>query len=164
MKRRNAWIVRGTSLKFRLEHFSDRSGGPSACWPWTGELDKDGYGKVFWKGTKRAHRMAWEMANGRPVPKGMCVCHDCPTGDNPSCINPAHLWLGTNSENIADRDTKDRHAKLKGEDHPGVRLTRSQVIAIRGDARTQPDIAADYGISFQQVSKIKLRQRWGHIP
>ena len=88
----------------------DRSGGPDACWPWMGHRTRQGYGqvKILGKSTP-AHRVAWELTNG-PIPLGdhfgtTCACHRC---DNPPCCNPAHLFLGTMADNVADRDAKGR--------------------------------------------------------
>lgn len=84
----------------------DRSG----CLVWIGRRDKDGYGQISVCGRPmRAHRVAWVLANG-PIPRGLCVLHSC---DNPPCVNvrEGHLFLGTNTENMADRDAKGRQAK-----------------------------------------------------
>lgn len=71
------------------------------CWKWTGPTDRKGYGR--W-GKKVASRHSWELANG-PIPEGMWVLHHC---DNPPCVNPAHLYLGTNTENVQDRVARGR--------------------------------------------------------
>ena len=123
----------------------DRSG---ECWLWKGTTDKDGYGKVMinyrsWK----ASRAAWHLLVG-PIPEDMLVLHKC---DVPSCCNPDHLWLGTQSENIRDMDSKGRRGK-----RTPAKLTDEQVREIRKDARSQKTIARDYGIAQQTVSKIQL--------
>ena len=84
----------------------DKSG---ACWLWTACKTKQGYGK-FWVDARMegANRMSWELHHG-PIPDGLCVLHNCPGGDNPSCVNPAHLWLGTHAENSQDMVQKGRH-------------------------------------------------------
>jgi len=77
-----------------------------ACWEWNGPRDYHGYGrKTVNRKTVRLHRLAWEWANG-PIPPGMFICHRC---DNPPCVNPAHLFLGTNLDNVRDMIAKKRH-------------------------------------------------------
>ena len=84
------------------------SGGPDACWPWTTTIGNDGYGQYQLGGhTKRAHRIAWELARG-PILNGMSVLHYC---DSPSCVNPSHLFLGTQADNMRDMCEKGRQAR-----------------------------------------------------
>jgi hypothetical protein len=86
----------------------DRSNGPNSCWLWTGAKGHHGYGFLnFRKRVWRAHRLSYYIANGA-FDQSLCVCHAC---DTPLCVNPAHLWLGTNQENTADRDAKGRAAR-----------------------------------------------------
>jgi hypothetical protein len=86
----------------------DKPGGADACWLWTGTPDVNGYGKLWWfdhtnKG-KFAHRISWELHNG-PIPDGLFVLHSC---DNPPCVNPKHLFLGTQLDNMRDMVAKGR--------------------------------------------------------
>lgn len=84
----------------------------TGCFLWAGTISRE-YGLVTVsrrRGSARAHRVAWELSNGRKIPRRMCVCHSC---DTPSCINPAHLFLGTQAENIADMIRKGRGRKPK---------------------------------------------------
>src|SRR6266542_5251028 len=88
----------------------DRSGGPNACWPWTGGriIKGSGYGQFILHGKHTtAHRAAFELTYGAVLP-GMQVCHTC---DNPPCCNPKHLWVGTPADNMTDRIRKGRGSK-----------------------------------------------------
>lgn len=114
----------GKSVEERFWSYVDQR-GPDECWIWTGGK-ACGYG-MFSLGRKsvKAHRLAYELTHGA-IPAGLCVCHTC---DNRPCCNPAHLWLGTNADNIADRDAKNRQARG---DANGARL-HPELLA-RGDA------------------------------
>jgi hypothetical protein len=97
-------VRRGESI---AENFWDNVtiGGVGDCWEWLRYTNVDGYGRLRWNEKYiGAHRVAWEKANG-PIPGGMHVLHRC---DNPPCVNPSHLFLGTNKDNMDDRDSKGR--------------------------------------------------------
>lgn len=132
------------------------------CWEWTGSKSSFGHGEIYIGGTgpdarKRTmtHRASWEFHNG-PIPDGMCVCHRC---DNPSCINPDHLFLGTKAEN--SRDMVEKNRQISGEDMPHSKLTWTQVAAIRKcTAITQSEIAAIAGVTQSVISEIKNNNYW----
>lgn len=90
-----------TDLSPRLSSRIDASAGPDACWPWTGQKTRAGYGRL---NDAKAHRLVFEEANG-PIPAGKLVCHRC---DNPICVNPAHLFAGDYTANIRDMMRKGR--------------------------------------------------------
>ncbi len=108
-------------LEDRFWESVDKSG---ECWLWIKATDRDGYGVTSTKNKKqvRAHRVSWEIHFG-PIPDGLCVLHNCPGGDNPTCVRPSHLWLGTNDQNMADRKAKGRYAN--GRDQHGRYVTKS---------------------------------------
>lgn len=142
-----------------------------SCWLWTGARDADGYGRFRTGGSKakrmwNAHRFAWTLTYGL-IPKGRQVLHNCPDGDNPSCVNPAHLWLGDQKANIQDCWRKGRHKRRPGELSPVSKLTADQVLAIRAarDAGVPgTEVARLYGISVQHVCTIFKRRTWRHLP
>ena len=130
------------------------------CWPWRGALDGKGYGAFGESRDKRsakAHRVAYALAFG-PL-NGLHVLHRC---DNPPCCNPAHLWLGTNAENQADKIAKGRQKSrpLPGERNPAAKLSAKDVAAIRTAGGLQREIGARFGISQAQVSAIRLGRSW----
>ena len=110
-----------------LERFWKNVEITDSCWIWNGLKDVDGYGRFYInsKTGVRAHRFCYELYNEK-IGDGMCVCHSC---DMPSCVNPDHLWIGTNIDNINDRTKKGRSAS--GEDNGNSKLTKEEVLTIR---------------------------------
>jgi hypothetical protein len=113
-----------------------------------------------------SHRLSYEFFVG-PIPTGMLVLHRC---DIPSCINPAHLFLGSNQDNTADKVAKGRHARrathshwLRGEQLWMAKLTEEMVLRIRSDSRSQSEIANELGVSQTLVSQVKRRKIWKHV-
>lgn len=134
------------------------------CWLWTGLTDKDGYGQMSHNRgahrTLKAHRVSWELHCG-PIPAGICVCHHC---DVPACVNPEHLFLGTQRDNQQDCASKGR--QCKGEDVPQSRLTANQIKQIR-ELRQQgvrPNtLAKCFGVEYHHIWQIVNRRRWKHV-
>lgn len=140
--------------------------GHNDCWLWKAARDKiKGYG-LFWFqeiAETKAHRASWFLANGT-LPDDMCVLHSC---DNPPCVNPAHLHLGTNEDNVREKVERGRTAKgAKGETNKTAKLKDEQVKEIliallRGE--TPLSIATRYGISRRSVYAYRLGDSYGHI-
>jgi HNH endonuclease len=137
-------------------------GAETDCWPFRGcVVGNNGYGQLMRDAPSReriyAHRAAWEGAYG-PIPDGLRVCHRC---DNPRCVNPTHLFLGTQAENVRDCVNKGRHNAF------GIRkLIAAEVLEIRALSATgmrQKDIGAQFGIARNTVSGIVHRLTWRHV-
>ena len=142
--------------------WADRSGGPTSCWPWRGMRDKNGYGRVHIMRTVfRVHRLSYELFYGTP-PEGRLVCHSC---DNPSCINPSHLFLGSAADN--QRDMVEKGRGRTGERNGKAKLVAEEVQQIRAlyatGEWTQHQLARRFGISQLTVSNIVTRKTWKHI-
>lgn len=144
----------------QVEEKVDRSGGPEACWPWTGRRDRGGYGRIWYEGRQAyAHRTAWEMANG-PVPTKLSICHTC---DNPPCCNPAHLFAGTHRENLQDAGRKGRLGKARGERHGNAKLDWGKVAVIhrlRAEGLSEREIAARFDVSQVAIHFVLTGQTW----
>ena len=135
------------------------------CWIWQGSRHRRGYGRfaVTSAGvtkTRPAHRFAWEIAKG-PIPRGLLVCHHC---DNPACVRPGHLFLGTNADNMADMKRKARSAR--GERNKAAKLTETQVREIRRRYRFGGPVKAlarQFGVCVTTIQKVARGRRWNHV-
>jgi len=148
-----------TSPAARLAAWSepDTNGG---CLLWTGSINERGYGQIgVSSGKWRVHRLAWVLANGA-IPPGMHVLHRC---DIRTCVNPAHLFLGTNADNVADMVNKGRNRACTGVQNGQSKLTCEIVRSVwaRINARESgASIARDIGVSQTAVSNIKVGRTW----
>lgn len=132
------------------------------CWEWTGAKDRQGYGVTTMdQHYERAPRAAWILTHGT-IPGSMCICHTC---DNPSCVNPRHLFLGTRGDNNRDRAKKGRSAC--GENNGKAKLTKKQVNDIRRQlskcGQRQVDVAQKFGVARQVIWRIAHGYTWQHL-
>lgn len=143
--------TRGFTLAQKLAHYSIPEPN-SGCLLWLGGTRRDGYGILDWNGKKTGtHRLAWENRYG-PIPPKMVVCHKC---DVPACINTDHLFLGTQAENIADRDAKGRGRQPAGEAHGRTRLSTAAVESIRASRLSSTALAKIHGVSDRHIRSIR---------
>ena len=163
-KRRKAFAANRdrkiSSLRERFDAKVCKSPHPNGCWIWTAVKHKAGYGKILHnRKTLLAHRVSFEL-NRHQIPDGLLVLHHC---DNPSCVNPDHLFLGTYSDNAKDRDAKGRAAGKWGIKRGGFKLSPQNVLTIRKrrlSGEILRVIGLDFGISETLVCAIAKRRRW----
>lgn len=150
-------------------HVNKRSA--DECWEWRGHKLKTGYGTFNLNASRAnrecttAQRVAWHLTNGE-IPQGKDICHRC---DNPPCVNPAHLWVGTPKENTHDMIRKDRHRSgwVPGEKNGQSILTESDVLKIRehhsNDAYSRNELASIFGVSESAIKKVCYGYTWKHL-
>lgn len=158
--------MKGAVEGFNAFHIPEPNSG---CWLWTASLNNKGYGLLQRGGFKGyAHRFAYQhlVAGGADI-SGAHVCHRC---DNPCCVNPDHLFLGSQSDNMADCVSKGRHASqrnatnyAKGERQAHSKLSVAQVIEIRASTLSQRKLAAQFGVSKNSIKLVQQRRTWTHV-
>lgn len=159
--RRPAGAFRGIPT---IERFFYRVTKTEGCWNWNGPTDQDGYGifrgDVLAATYFRAHRFSWAFHHEKTIPRQMGVCHSC---DNPRCVKPDHLELGTSAENQADKWRKGRGKVLFGINHWAAKITEADVKEIRNSTKPQDQLAKQYGVTQGTISDIRRRKSWRHI-
>jgi hypothetical protein len=172
---RGVYVRKIKSVSERLWAKIDKSGGPDACWLWTGSRTF-GYGRLnVDKIPKLAHRLAYEDAVG-PIPEGFVLRHLCesryPRGDKTCrlCCNPAHLAPGTDKDNTADAISAGRNSpppRFEGSAHGNSKLTEAQVLEMRAryaaKEGTTYTLAREYGVHQALVWRIVARKIWTHV-
>lgn len=150
-----------------VDRFWSKVQKSDGCWLWMGSRSNQGYANFYVDGVRKlSHRFAWELTNG-PIPSGLLVCHKC---DNPPCVNPDHLFLGTSTDNMRDAAAKGRiHGGngVRGEAHRCAKLTEDDVRRIREVATdktcSHTALAREYGISVPAVQQVVYRKTWRHV-
>ncbi len=141
------------------------SANTNKCWEWQAGKDEDGYGRFSIRKQVKAHRFVWMITNGE-IPDNLYVCHEC---DNPSCVNPKHLFLGTNLDNTRDKVAKNRQARgvelaRFGELNPQHKLTTDQVRLIRQryseEKISHRKLAKELGLTSNQVYAVISGKYW----
>ena len=141
-----------------------KSSEADGCWTWTGTVELHGYGRISTHGrggVVLAHRLSYELHHG-PIAPGMCVCHRC---DVRTCVNPAHLFLGTLSDNQRDKIAKGRTPK--GEDAGPAKITEAkalEIIAAIASGEGNVSVARRLGVGTGTVTGIKSGVNWKHLP
>lgn len=126
---------------------------PGECWNWKASKSLQGYGQIVIRYKRyKAHRIAWYLANGN-FPKKLCVCHHC---DNPSCVNPDHLFLGSHQNNMSDASHKGRMSKLSIEDIGDIRWLQLYKWSVQ-------DLAAEFCVPAQSIQDILDGKTWAWV-
>lgn len=187
---RSKGLVKGQPRRFIKGHFSktdkfrEKYGSPAdrfwskvnkhgknGCWIWTASFRK-GYGTFKLNGESiNAHRAAWILTNG-PIENSLDVCHNCPKGDNPKCVRPSHMFLGTRSENTKDLWKKGRaipppRPDNSGENSRTAKMTDKKVIELRrryANGESIKSLMAFSGVTWINTWKAIKRITWKHVP
>jgi hypothetical protein len=131
----------------------------NGCWEWVGGRASGGYGGFCVNGkTQKAHRVSYEAYKGK-IPKGMVVRHTC---DNPACINPDHLIIGTQKDNVADREARGRR-DVRGEQVGTSKLTEKDVLEIKTSEESSTVLAKRYGVDKTNIWAIRSGKSWKHL-
>lgn len=132
----------------------------SGCWIWTAGASGTGYGTIKFEGrVQAAHRVSWQVHCG-PIPTGLNVCHRC---DTPFCVNPDHLFLGTQAENIHDMDRKGRGRRPRGEQNTRARLSEADVQTIRSSSLGIRRLARQFGVVKETIRLARTGETWAHV-
>lgn len=143
----------------------------SKCWVWTGATGNYGYGVIGkggrGEGNARAHVLSWEWANGRKVPAGMVVCHQC---DNTACVNPTHLHVASQKENMREAVERNRglgKGKVPWQNNKAAKLNPEAVLKIRelaAGGATQRAIASSMGLTCHNtIGRVLRGENWNHV-
>lgn len=134
----------------------------SGCWLWTAGVDGEGYGRIFdGKRKRQAHRFSWEYFKGK-IPVDKKVLHCC---DTPCCVNPDHLFLGTQQDNIADmfRKGRNKSGSCLGEKNGMSKLTAEGVLSIRNSDLSSRELASIFQVGQMHICRVRRGERWKHL-
>lgn len=152
-------LIQGSDAARFRKFIPDSS--PDECWEWQSTRNNSGYGKFWLNGrTRLAHRVSYELHKGE-IPAGLAVRHTC---DNPPCVNPAHLLVGTGKDNA--RDALERNRYRRGATNGRAKLTEQQVRDIKQCwilGETQVALARRFGVSRSAVQYLLSGRNWAHV-
>lgn len=176
--------VKGFISRDPVERFWEKVDKTDYCWNWKAGTDGRGYGVFFFENkNQKAHRVSFKFAHGK-INEGMSICHKC---DNPSCVNPDHLFEGTHQENLADCVSKgrngavtkpwafakgDRHGMrlhpdsvMKGVKHPKAKLSDGDVAYLRSHKgeKSERAFAKQFGVSHSLIHQVLSVKTWRHV-
>lgn len=158
-------VIKRIPIEIRFWKYVIKSDDPNGCWEWIGSKNQLGYGMIRMPGEKSnrmAHRLSYEMVHGKFPPHLHC-CHSC---DFSSCVNPGHIWLGTDKDNSDDMMRKGRRHSSAGVKNPAAKLKDSDIIEIKRRLKNgefQECIAKDFNVQQGTISRIKLGKTWNHV-
>ena len=156
-KKESGW-EQSFEQRFNKKWISDSK---NECWLWTDKLEHSGYGKMRYKNLIiKAHRAAYEIFFGK-IPHGLSVLHRC---DVRSCVNPKHLFLGTQQDNMDDMKIKGRERHQQGECVGTAKLSGLMINEIRMSSDTHKNLAEKYSVSRASIHNIKKGKSWKHVP
>lgn len=150
------------TLKSLSERLFKHTVKTEQCWLWVGPKQLSGYGQISYGDLSNrqaisSHRLSWQLHNG-PIPDGLSVLHKC---DVRNCVNPAHLFLGTQADNM--RDMKEKKRGAVGTQLPQTKLTKEIVLEIRNSEEPNNALARKFGVSRAAINQIRLRNRWKYV-
>lgn len=150
-------------MKTVQDRFEEKFEKCDGCWNWTASKNRGGYGQFYLAGRQqKAHRVSYQLYVGE-IADNLHVLHHC---DNRACVNPAHLFLGTNTDNVHDCENKGRGVHPSGEKHGSAKLTEEQVKTIRtrrGEGVYSSVLEKEFGISQPNISNIVHYRIWAKI-
>ena len=160
---RKPWEYRGSCINVTdHQRFWEKVDTSGDCWEWQAYIDNDGYGTFKIDGRHvGAHRAAFTLSSGDDIPDGKFVLHHC---DNPSCVRPSHLYVGTNADNMRDRASRSRGPDFRGERNPSAKLTARDVRWIRkayaAGLGSHKQLGERFGVVRKTVSKLLAGHTW----